>query len=743
MIGIAKLLLRCLLRLLYRVEVRGMEHYAMAGPRVLIIANHSSLLDGVLLYAWLPETPTFAINTQIASRRLFRPFLGFVDLFSMDPTSPLSVKSMIRFIQQDRKAVVFPEGRITVTGIPMKVYEGPGLVADKAEASILPIAIGGAQRSPFSYMKGRMRISWFPKITMNVLPPRNLRLPSTLHGHLRRKAAGREMQKLLLDMYYCTWDFRRALFPALLDAAAQHGWQFPVLEDVNRQPLTYRQLVTRAMVLAEVIADHGSRRDRAGVMLPNVLATPVLFLALHVLGRVPAMLNFTAGPQAILAACRTGRVAIVYTSRKFIESARLEAVIAELEAELRIIYLEDLRAGVKLPHKLRGLLRARMPGATFRSRNPDSAPDDPAVILFTSGSEGSPKGVVLSHANLLSNYAQVRCLIDFRSGDLLFSCLPLFHSFGLNGCLLMPLLGGSRIFLYPTPLHYRIIPELIYELGATILFGASTFLKGYAHHAHEFDFRSLRYVVAGAEKLAEDTQSMWMERFGIRILQGYGVTEASPVIACNTPIAGKAGTVGRLMPDMDCYIAPVPGIAGGGRLVVRGPNIMLGYLVDGGTDILPPATEHGAGWYDTGDIAAIDDEGFVTILGRAKRFAKIGGEMISLMVVEEIAQQAWPGFNHAAVALADERKGEKIILVTDNPDADRRQLQDCARRLKYGELFVPRKVLPTEELPVLGTGKTDYISLARLAAAADEEGDGWIQRIGRMVGKPNEGAGEA
>ena len=710
-----------------------MEYYWQAGDRVLIVANHGSLLDGVLLYAWLPETPTFAINTQIASSVLFRPFLRFVDLFTMDATSPLSVKTMIRFIRGDRKAVIFPEGRISTTGIAMKVYEGPGLVADKADAAILPVSIEGAQYSPFSYLRGRARIEWFPKITMTVLPPERLQLDPGLRGHVRRKAAGVAMQKLMLRLYFLTYNYRRTLFSALVHAARRHGFNQQVLEDTGRKPLSYRQLLARIVILARAIERDSRPGQHVGVLLPNVAASPILFFALQYLGRIPAMLNFTAGAQALLGACESGNVELLYTSRKFVETARLNALVDELCRDLRVIYLEDVRPRVSNLHKLRGVLISALYGCREPAPHGAAHPDSPAVILFTSGSEGAPKGVVLSHSNLLSNYAQVRCLIDFRPTDVLFSCLPLFHSFGLNAGLLMPLLGGSRVFLYPTPLHYRLIPEYVYELGATILFGTNTFFRGYARYAHGYDLHSLRYTVAGAEKLGEDTQRVWMEKFGIRILQGYGVTEASPVISVNTPVSHKLGSVGQLLPGMDCYLAPIQGVAGG-RLVVSGPNVMLGYLLHGhGGRIQPPASDRGHGWYDTGDIVALDREGYITILGRAKRFAKLGGEMISLTAVEELALRTWPDFHHAAVCVPDERKGEKIVLVTDHASASRREIHEAARSLRYGELYVPRKILPVESMPVLGTGKTDYVRLEQLARAGEETDPEKLQKLSGLA----------
>lgn len=715
-IKVLKFLVRCLLRLLYRVEVAGMEHYHRAGERVLIIANHISLLDGVLLYAWLPETPRFAVNTQIAERRLYRLFLWFAEVYTMEPTSPLSVKSMVRFLQEDNKVVIFPEGRVTVTGALMKVYEGPGLIADRAAAAILPIAIDGAQHSGFAYLEGNGgKFLRFPRISLRILPPEKIVVDPSLQGGRRRRAAAAALQDVMHRLSFACYDYDKTIFTAVLEAAALFGRGQVALEDVKREPLTYGQLLTRAFILGRVFREDTAPGETVGLLLPNVAATVVSYLALQSLGRVPAMLNYTTGAQVLLQSCETASVKTVYTSRRFLEEAELEPLAQALGGRVNLVCLEDLGPRIGAADKLLGLLRSYRPRLHYRRLCPRRDPGAPATVLFTSGSEGAPKGVVLSHRNLLANFAQVRGYLDFTSRDVFFSCLPLFHSFGLNIGSLLPLLGGCRTFLYPSPLHYRVIPELLYGTGATILFGANTFLRGYARYAHPYDFHFLRYVLAGAEKLQDDTQRTWMEKFGIRILQGYGVTECSPVVAVNTPINHKMGSVGKLLPGMEAYLAPVPGIARGGRLVVRGANVMLGYLLPGAAGkIQPPATERGAGWYDTGDIATIDEDGYIELLGRAKRFAKIGGEMVSLAAVEELAAGAWPQGAHAAVALPDERKGEKIILVTDCPEAERKDVQDQARACGYGELYIPREVVRLESLPVLGTGKVDYITLAKL-----------------------------
>ena len=706
MVSFLKFFLRCLLRLLYRVEVTGMEHYGQAGNRVLIVANHTSLLDGIMLYAWFPDDLRFAINTQVATRPRFKPFLYFADLYTMDPTNPLSVKSMVRFLQEDRKAVIFPEGRITTTGSLMKVYEGPGLIADRAGATVLPVAIDGAQYTSMGYLGERIR---FPKIRMQVLAPEKLEIDPSIQGHERRKAAAARMQELMYRVSFACYDYEKTVFDAILQSAGLFGGSRVVLEDIKREPFTYRQLLLRTFILGGVLRKDTQPGERVGVMMPNVAGGVVVYLSMLYLERIPAMLNYSTGLQVLLKACETASIRTVYTSRQFIEAADLGELAQGLEQRVNLVYLEDLRDRIGVTDKLLGLLRSCFPRAGYR---PAAKPGDPATILFTSGSEGVPKGVVLSHRNLLANFAQARSCIGFKPSDVFFNCLPLFHSFGLNiGCVL-PLLGGCRIFLYTTPLHYRVIPELLYQTDASILFATNTFLKGYARHAHPYDFKALKYVLAGAEKLQDDTRRLWMEKFGIRILEGYGATECSPVVSVNTPINNKAGSVGKLLPGMQAYLAPVPGIEHGGRLVVNGPNVMSGYLLHG-TDgsIRPPGTERGEGWYDTGDIAAIDADGYIELLGRAKRFAKIGGEMISLTAVEDLAVVVWPDCNHAAISLPDERKGEKIILLSEQEGADRKAFQEKARELGYGELYIPREVVHMREIPVLGTGKTDYVSL--------------------------------
>ena len=377
------------------------------------------------------------------------------------------------------------------------------------------------------------------------------------------------------------------------------------------------------------------------------------------------------------------------------------------------MYLEDVRPEIGPAKRIAALIRA----LTSRPRHRPERANEPAVVLFTSGSEGTPKGVVLSHRNLLSNRYQLASVADINPKDVVLNALPIFHSFGLTGGLLLPLLAGVRTFLYPSPLHYRTIPEFAYGINATILFGTDTFLAGYARVADNYDFYSVRYVFAGAERVKAETRRVWFEKFGIRILEGYGATETAPAIAVNTPMHFKSGTVGRILPGIDHRVERVEGIAEGGRLFVRGPNVMLGYLRAEKPGVLEPPA---GGWYDTGDIVELDADGFVSIRGRAKRFAKVAGEMVPLGAVEDFIAKLWSDAVHAVVTLPDPKRGEQLVLVTDCEDASRAALAAGAREAGLPEIFVPRSIVKVEAVPLLGTGKIDYVSALKLASEPAE-----------------------
>ena len=701
-----------LFRVLYRLEVRGAEHLAAAGPRSVVALNHVSWLDATLAVALLEREPVFAIDSGVARRRWVRPALRLFRALPLDPTKPFATRTLIQAVQGGETLVIFPEGRLTVTGSMMKVYDGAALVADKAGAEVFPVRIEGLEATPFTRLRPGQVRRLFPKVVVTALEPTRLALDPALVGRKRREAGGAALQGVMSDLIWRTTPIDRTVFEAVAAAAARHGRGRAAVEDPLSGKLSYRRLLAGAAVLGRELAPLAAEGEAVGVLLPTANGAAATVLGLVSAGRVPAMLNFTAGAANLRAACAAAKVGAVVTSRRFLKGAKLGALAEELGRDARVIYLEDVGAGIGALDRLRGLLRGGRPLA------PGRRPDDPAVILFTSGSEGMPKGVVLSHRNLLANAAQAAARIDFGREDKVFNALPVFHSFGLTAGLVLPLVSGVPAFLYPSPLHYRVVPELIYGSNATILFGTDTFLAGYARTAHAYDLRSVRYVLAGAEPVKPSTREVWLEKFGLRVLEGYGVTETAPILALNTPMANRFGTVGRLVPGIEARLDPVPGIEDGGRLRVRGPNVMLGYLhADRPGELDPPP----GGWHDTGDIVSIDAQGFVRIRGRAKRFAKIGGEMVSLAAVEALAAELWPGAASAAASLPDGRKGERVVLLTEQPGATRAAFSAHARSKGAAELMVPAEVRVVRAVPLLGSGKTDFAAVCRMADAAAVE----------------------
>lgn len=696
-------ILTALLKLFFGVRVAGREHYPHKAPGLIVICNHQSFLDPLLLAVLLPRKPAFAMNVFQAEKWYFRMLTKLVKVYVLDPLKPMSMKSLIKDVQAGEHVVIFPEGRITTSGGIMKVYEGVSLIVERTGASILPVHIDGAQYSKLSFLKGKVKQRWFPRIRMRIFLPQALQ-----DGHY----SPQKIYSLMTATMFESSPYRQSVLSAVLASVARNGGGHVVATDINRQPMNYRQLLTKAFVLGEKLA-LGEEKNVA-VLLPNALGVMVTFVALHMRGKIPCMLNFSAGAANMLHACRIANVKTVLTSRVFIEKAELQEVANALAAENNLIYLEDLRPQIKLIDKLKGLFFAFFPRLKLAHILWETSPDDPAVVIYTSGSEGVPKGVVLSHANILSNIQQVLARVDLNNSDYIFNAMPVFHSFGLTVGMLLPLAQGVKTFLYPTPLHYRIIPDLVYDTGATIMLGTDTFLRGYARYAHPYDFWRVRFLVAGAEKLKESTRQEWSERFNVNIFQGYGVTETSPVLSVNTLMEHKSGTVGRPLPGIECRLMKVEGIDRGGRLEVRGPNVMLGYLKAD----QPGVIQHQGEWYDTGDIVDMDEEGFITILGRAKRFAKIAGEMVSLQTVEDIAAAAQSDALHAAVAIPDERKGEQVILCTESREFTREKFMAALKAQNGQDLLLPKQVMFVESIPKLGNGKVDYMALKKLVVPA-------------------------
>lgn len=693
-----------ILRAFHRMEIEGMENVAKAGKAPIIALNHVSYLDGGLALSLTEDEPMFAVDDKVSRKWWAKPFLKLRNFMPLDPSKPMATRTLIKAVNSGNPLVIFPEGRITVTGSLMKVYDGAAMVADKTGSMILPVRIEGLERSLFSKLSFReIKKSLFPKVKVTILEPRRLEVDEKVKGKKRRVAAGAALYEIMSELVFETTKIEQTIPEKLIQTAKDIGMSKLAVQDPVTGNLSFGKLLTGISVLGRKLDHVLAGEKNVGVMLPNANGSAVTVFGLMSAGKVPAMINFTAGAQNILSACKAAEVKVILSSRTFIAHAKLEDVVQEIEKTVKIIWLDDLRKEISIFEKISGALKK---GRIISKRDVD----DPAVILFTSGSEGTPKGVVLTHRNILTNVAQAATRIDFNPSDKLFNVLPIFHSFGLTAGTILPLVSGVPVYMYPSPLHYRIIPELVYGSNSTIIFGTDTFLNGYAKTANSYDFRSVRYCFSGAEPVKASTQKIYMEKFGVRILEGYGVTETAPVVSLNTPMHNKTGSVGRLLPGMAHRLEDIPGIDDGGRLHVKGNNVMAGYLRAENPGVLEPADE---GWHDTGDIVTVDDEGFIHIKGRAKRFAKIAGEMVSLAAVEKLAGELWPEQLSVVVSVPDARKGEKLILLTDKDDATRQDFMQFAKEKNAMDLMIPSEIR-IGEVPILGSGKIDFVSAKNL-----------------------------
>ncbi len=693
---------RMVLMPLFRVEITGREHLATQGP-VVFAANHVSLLDGPLVFSLIDREADLCVDTGWANRWYLKLMRNALRITAINPQQPISAKHVAKGIADGGAGLIFPEGRITVTGAPMKVYPGTSWLMDTARAQVVPIHIEGFERCRFAKPQNGWRKAWFPKVRVHVGAPRVLDVDPALRGKARREVASLRLVEAMEETRFRALDRHSTLVHAIAEAKAVHGAADPLFRDIEGNALTRGRLALGGAALGRILRAETTPGERVGVLLPAAPGAAAVLLAFWREGRVPALLNPTVGAGPSVAALGVAGARTVLTSRVFVERGKLQNLVAAYEAAgLRILWTEELRARVGTGARLRALIDARRIPAGI-------GPDTPAAVLFTSGTEGTPKGVVLTHGNLLANVSQLRARTDIGPRDSAVSALPLFHSFGLTAGLILPMLAGIRTGLHPSPLHYRVIPEFVYQMQATLLFGTDTFLTGWGRRAAPQDFASLRAAIAGAEPVRDATRKDWSERFGVRILEGYGATETGPVLALNTPGENQVGTVGRLLPGIEARLETVPGVEGL-RLLVRGPNVMAGYLRDGVTGIEAPE----AGWYDTGDVVAMTAGARIGIVGRAKRFAKVGGEMVSLAAVEALAARTWPGTALGAVALPDPRKGQKVVLAVAHPGADRATLISAAKEACIAEILLPQEVVAVAAVPLLASGKTDLPALQRM-----------------------------
>jgi acyl-[acyl-carrier-protein]-phospholipid O-acyltransferase/long-chain-fatty-acid--[acyl-carrier-protein] ligase len=702
-----KSVLRILLWILFRFRAYDLDALKTPGP-VLLIPNHCSWLDWLFLWACLEDDWKMVSSSTSAQTSWLHQKI-MINRYSLpvDPASPYAVKRMAEFLKGGGRLVLFAEGRLSRTGNLMKLFDGTGFLIFKTKAKVITAYLRGADRLPYSPNPNEKKC--FAKVTAHF----SVTLTAPELGEISTTRARALLTNWLRDQlvrqqFEVEMKFSPQNVFAAVAATARKQPGKVVLEDATLQKLTYRKLMVGAEVLAHALRETVSSGERVGLLLPNVNATPVVILALWRLNKVPALLNFSSGVTTMLACTKLAGLKYIVTSRVFLERARLNEDDF-FRTGIHLIYLEDVRAGISGSRKLFTLLRHIFHQPSTIDHQPSAS--STAVIVFTSGSEGVPKGVELTHKNILANIRQMLAVTDLTDRDRAFNCLPLFHSFGLSVGTFLPLVRGIYVFLYPSPLHYRVVPAVLYDRDCTIFLSTNTFLNGYARKAHPYDFRSLRYLFAAAEKLQETTALTWSQKYGIRILEGYGATECAPCVSVNTPLEPRNGSVGRLMPGMEHKLEPVEGVEEGGRLFVRGPNVMKGYLnADANAKFL--ALD---GWYDTGDIVSVDEDSYLHIRGRMKRFAKVSGEMVSLSAVEDALAGAFPQHGLrcevAIITRPDEGKGEVLIAVTNEPKLTLEEIRAAIKAKGLTNLSVPCEVKAVKEIPKLGTGKVNHREL--------------------------------
>lgn len=705
-----KAFLHFLLRLFFRFRAFNTDVLKTPGP-VLLVPNHVSWIDWLFLAALMDDDWKCVVSSVTAQQSwLHRKIMLNRRTFPIDPASPYAVKHMAEHLQKGGRLVLFGEGRITNTGSLMKIFDGSGFLIFKTRTKVITCYLRGLNRIKWSRQPG-WRV-WWPTVTAHFSDVLDPPQPGEVSTTEARYKLTNWLRDRMVNQQFAT---EMALgSDNVLEAVVETAVNIPhriAIEDVLGGALTYRKMLIGADLLANRIALHLDHKvEHVGLILPNANAMPVALLALWALGEVPAVLNYTTGTAIMIACAKLAGLKQIITSRNFLEKARLD--LKPLEAEgIKLIYLEDLRSEITRSQKLASWFNAMTaPYSLIRTKQRG---DETAVVLFTSGSEGVPKGVELTHRNLLANVRQMMAVTDLEDRDRIFNCLPLFHSFGLTVGTLLSLVRGMYCFLYPSPLHYRIVPYAFYDKQCTIFLATNTFLNGYARKAHQYDFRSMRYLFAAAEKVQEATRKAWSDKFGVRLLEGYGATECSPCVSVNVPMANRIGTTGKIAPGMEWRLEAVPGVENGGRLHVRGPNIMKGYL---NADANAKFKELG-GWYDTGDIVSVSDDGYITIQGRLKRFAKVSGEMVSLTAVEDALAGAFPQYGLrcqvAVIAEPDENKGEKLIAVSNEPKLSLDQMREAIKAKGLTNLFVPRDIKVVREIPKLGTGKVNHRELEK------------------------------
>ena len=695
------------IELFYKIEIVGQENFDKCKGGTLIVANHTSLIDGLILSVVFGEKLSFAINTDVTKKFWIKPFLKMIKYFPIDNTNVMVVKSIVDEIKKGHIVVIFPEGRITTTGGLMKVYPGPAVIADKSNADILPICIEGIQYSDFSYFGAKIKSKRQRNIKLTILPPRKLNVNQSLSDVKRRNIAITKLYDIMCEMKFASNFSNKPIFESMIDCLSLVSRRKKILDDINRTPITLGRFICKVFTFTNKIIKQTDNKEFVGIIASNTKSTIEIFFALSALNRIPAMINYTDTIENILFNINNVGIKIVYTAKFFIKILKLENLIVALKNNnITVIYIEDIENSFTIFNQIAAFLKSFFPRTYYKNICSKFDKNSPAVILFTSALKGKSKAVILTHRNIQVQMAQLSSVMDFGILDSFFNAIPIFSSLGLIAGTLLPLLRGIKVFLYHSPLHYKMVSELVYDTNSTVLLGTDTFLNGYAKNAHPYNFYAIRYVIAGIEKLKEETIKIWEDNFGKRIFEAYGTTETSSTISINTPMYFKEYSVGKFLPSIECKLESTTVFVGASHLLVKGPNIANWYiekkqLVSTKVDGL---------WFDTGDIVEIDDDKFIFIKGKSKRFTKVDGESVSLTELEFNISNIWKDSKHTLLSILVDGKKE-IVLFTTNQSATLQQLEKKVQEQKIENFVLPNRIIIVERIPIIGTGATDYVKL--------------------------------
>jgi acyl-[acyl-carrier-protein]-phospholipid O-acyltransferase / long-chain-fatty-acid--[acyl-carrier-protein] ligase len=720
---VIRLLIRALIATLYRVRVIGGEHVPKRGP-ALLVSNHVSLMDGLLVgWAARHRRVRFMIWRPYYEHWALRGLLRALQTIPVDTKGPRSMVEAMRRARAELEAghvvCIFAEGSVTRTGNLLTFKRGMEKIAEGLPIPIIPVHLDRVWGSFFSFASGKFfakRPAHFPyPVTVSFGAP----LPADTPAH--------QVRQVVLEMGSDAFALRKErgqTLPERFVRIARANWSVMAMADSTGRELTYGRVLTAALLLARYIRRHCGSEEMVGLLLPSTVGGALANLGVTLAGKTAVNLNFTAGKEGMAHAIAQSGIRTVITSKTFLTKAKLD----EPEGS---VFLEEILKTFGGTEKLAALLKARLLPKSWILPRKD--PDSLASIIFSSGSTGVPKGVMLSHFNLVSNIDAVLQVFALDARDRIIGCLPFFHSFGYLGTIWLPLLTGCGVVYHPVPTDAKTIGELIEKYKGTFLLSTPTFCQTFLRKCTRQQFATLRFVVVGAEKLREPLRLEFRETFGIELLEGYGMTEMAPVVAINSPDVqhGKEmqegtrhGTVGRPIPgvaarivDPDTRQPLAPGVPG--MLLVKGPNRMLGYLKQ------PEKTAEVflGDWYITGDVAAIDEDGFIRITDRLARFSKIGGEMVPHLKIEEVVSAISGGAPCAVTSIPDERKGERLALLYTAQDISPAELWRRLSETDLPKLWIPKQesIHQVEALPLLGTGKIDLRGVRRIVAESAPE----------------------